>query len=139
MALDALDGRGEIQMVDRAREVVPGDKPERVFGNEEGVGVVISVLKLLRGEFSEGAAPAICTTLWSTVPSTRRMASTAACLTAARLPRPIQRAAASAAASVTRHSSMAMLRSSPPREGKLDVARPSGVGGMAMEPSSTLR
>src|SRR5664279_2515137 len=60
MALDALNSRGEIQMVDRAREVVPCDEHERVRGNEKGVGVVVSALELPRGEFGEGATPAIC-------------------------------------------------------------------------------
>src|SRR4051794_32026740 len=48
-----------------------------------------------------------------------RMALTAAWSSAFLLPRPIQRAAASAAASVTRDISIAMLRSSPPPEWRL--------------------
>ena len=76
--------------------------------------------------------------IWITLRRSR-MAFTAAWSSAILLPRPIQRAAARAAASVTRHNSMAMFRSNPPPEGKVELARPSGVGVMVMEPSSTLR
>src|SRR5205807_2552868 len=50
------------------------------------------------------------------------------------LPRPIQRAAANAAASVTRHSSIAMLRSNPPPEGRAELAMPSGLDVIAVSP-----
>src|SRR5919201_956299 len=68
-----------------------------------------------------------------------RMALTAAWSSAFLLPRPIQRAAASAAASVTRHSSRPMLRSSPPREGSVEPATSSGVRVMTTRSSSASR
>src|SRR5918999_4742263 len=63
------------------------------------------------GALSFSPSPITTTPSMATVSSIRRMASTAAWSAASLSPRPIQRPAASAAASVTRTSSSARLRS----------------------------
>src|SRR5665811_729758 len=63
------------------------------------------------GASSFSPSPITTTPLMATLSSTKRIASTAAWSALSFSPRPIQRAAAIAAASVTRTSSMAMLRS----------------------------
>jgi hypothetical protein len=61
MALNYLYCGVEIQVVDVARGVVPGDEAERVFRNEEGVRIVISLLKLVRGKCCQSCALAVGT------------------------------------------------------------------------------
>src|ERR671922_221920 len=78
------------------------------------------------GALSFSPSPITTTPVIGTEPSTCRMASTAAWSTASLSPKPILRAAAIAAASVTRTSSRARLRSGASRSSRASIGAPPG-------------
>ena len=152
---------GELLHVDDARRVVHrallGQRHDR-HGVRQALGQQRRAVDRVDGHVDRGSWPLpirspiysigassfspspITTTpsIWMTL-SRSRMALTAAWSRAFLLPRPIQRAAASAAASVTRHSSIAIFRSSPPPDVRLEPATSSVVNVMVCVFSSALK